>query len=169
VTLVARHENWEDFAVGERFSSAGRTVAESDILTFAGLTGDFYPLHVDAEFARESPFGSRIAHGILTLALSIGQVVLTGVYGESIVALAGVDNVRATAPVRIGDTLRTEVEVLAKRESHRPEQGQVTLNYSVNNQRHESVMTFQMRLVLRRAPGPTGNGTHLPTNTQRHT
>jgi acyl dehydratase len=163
VTLVARHEHWEDLTVGERFSSAGRTVAESDILAFAGLTGDFYPLHVDAEYARESPFGSRVAHGILTLALSIGQVVLTGVYGESIVALAGVDQVRATAPVRIGDTLRTAVEVLAKRESSRSEQGQVTLNYTVHNQRLEVVMTFQMRLVLRRAPALGANGVQLPT------
>ena len=156
---VARHQYWEDFAVGERFSSGGRTVAESDILGFAGLTGDFYPLHVDEEFARETNFGGRIAHGILTLALSVGQVVLTGCYAQSIVALAGVDEVRATAPVHIGDTIHTDVEVLGKRESRRTEQGQIRLAYTVSNQRDEQVMTFEMRLVLRRSPAAlTGNG-----------
>ena len=148
--VVARHNCWEDFAVGERFSSSGRTVAESDILAFAGLSGDFYPLHVDEEFARQSRFGGRIAHGVLTLALSVGQVVLTGVYGEAITALAGIDSVRALAPVRIGDTLRTDVEVIDMRESHRPGVGEISLRYTVQNQRQEQVMTFDMRLILTR-------------------
>jgi acyl dehydratase len=160
LTSVARHKYWEDFELGDRCTSGGRTVAESDILAFAGLTGDFYPLHVDEEFARETAFGGRIAHGILTLALSIGQVVLTGYYAESILALAGVDNVRAIAPVRIGDTIHTDVEVLDKRESRRHEQGLITLAYTVSNQRREQVMTFEMKLVLRRLPAAVmGNGT----------
>jgi acyl dehydratase len=157
LTTVARHEYWEDFALGDRCTSGGRTVAESDILAFAGLTGDFYPLHVDEEFARETRFGGRIAHGILTLALSVGQVALTGYYAESILALAGVDNVRATAPVRIGDTLHTDFEVVGKRESRHPEQGLITLAYTVSNQRREQVMTFEIKLVLRRLPAaPAG-------------
>ena len=151
MTGTFRHESWEDFVLGEHFTSGGRTVTESDILAFAGLSGDFYPLHVDEEFARESSFGGRIAHGVLTLALAVGQVVLTGVYGEAINALAGIDNVRAVAPVHIGDTLRTDVEVIDKRETRRPDRGLVTLSYRVSNQRHERVMTFELQLVLRRS------------------
>ena len=150
MTGTVRHESWEDFVIGERFSSGGRTVAEADILSFAGLTGDFYPLHVDEEFARESAFGGRIAHGVLTLALAVGQVVLTGVYGESIHALAGIDRVRATAPVHIGDTLRTDVEVLDKRETRHAGRGIVSLGYTISNQRQEAVMAFELQLVLRR-------------------
>lgn len=151
MTGTVRRDSWEDFVVGEHFSSGGRTVTETDILSFAGLSGDFYPLHVDEEFARDSSFGGRIAHGVLTLALAVGQVVLTGVYGSGIDALAGIDRVRAIAPVRIGDTLRTEVEVLDKRETRRPDRGLVTLGYSVCNQRQEQVMTFELRLVFRRS------------------
>jgi acyl dehydratase len=100
---------------------------------------------------------------VLTLALSVGQVVLSGVYGESIVALAAIEEVKALAPVRIGDTLRTDVEVVGKRELRRPEQGLISVWYGVRNQHQEQVMTFEMRLVIRRrAPHANGavSGTH---------
>jgi 3-hydroxybutyryl-CoA dehydratase len=110
VTTAARHHAWEDFAVGERFSSGGRTLAEADLLTFAGLTGDFYPLHVDEEFARASRFGGRIAHGMLGAGF-ISTVLGTRLPGPGTIYMS--QTLRFAAPVRIGDEVEASAEVTA--------------------------------------------------------
>ncbi len=164
MTRALVRKGWEEFVPGERFRSNGRTVTESDIVTFAGLTGDFYPLHKDAEFARASAFGNRIAHGMLTMSLAIGQVVLTGVYGQSIVALRGIDRLQAQRPIFIGDTIYTEVEVISARQTRRPEHGAVMLAYRVCNQANEVVMTFEVTLLMRssRVNGVAVDGSVTP-------
>ena len=71
--MQSRGRYWEDFAVGERLVTGRRTVDGGDVSRFAGLSGDFNPLHTDEVFAQQTPFGGRVAHGILTLAVSNGQ------------------------------------------------------------------------------------------------
>lgn len=93
---------------GDRFHSRGRTVTEADVVAFAGLTGDFHPQHVDAEWAAESIFGERVAHGLLVLGLAAGLVPFDP---EEVVALRGVRNAVFKRPVALGDTIRVEGEV----------------------------------------------------------
>jgi acyl dehydratase len=85
--------------------SRGRTITEADVVAFAGLTGDFHPQHVDAEWAAGSVFGERVAHGLLVLGLAAGLVDFDP---DEVIALRGVRDAVFKRPVRIGDTIRVE-------------------------------------------------------------
>ena len=141
---------FEDFTVGEVVETNGRTIEMSDILAFAGLTGDHYPLHTDEEFARKTRFGGRIAHGPLTFSIAVGQMALSGYYGNAIVALLGCDELRAKAPVRPGDTVRVRAQVLGADPGENPKYGTLTLSYSVLNQEDVEVMSFRWVMLARR-------------------
>lgn len=141
---------FEDFHVGEIYDTGGRTVEMSDIVNFAGLTGDFYPLHVDESYAAATRFGGRIAHGPLTFSLAVGLVALSGYYGHAVEALIGCDEMRATRPVRPGDTIKVKTEVLKADLSSNPKYGTLELLYSVINQVDETVMTFRWTMLVRR-------------------
>jgi itaconyl-CoA hydratase len=150
---------WEDFSVGLRVSSPGVTVTEAHIVNWAGLTGDWSSFHVDAEAAAASAFGQRVAHGPLTLALALGLVTQSGVFGQAIVAWLGLDEVRLPLPVRIGDTIRADAEVVETRPTSNPERGRSVLAYVVSNQAGQTVMTFRSTFLLkRRAAAPTADG-----------
>ena len=97
-----------ELTAGARFSTRGRTVTEADVVTFAGLTGDFHPQHVDGEWAAERPFGERIAHGLLVLSMGAGLVPFDP---ERVVALRKVRDVVFKRPVHFGDTIRVEGKV----------------------------------------------------------
>ena len=128
----------EDIEVGARFVTSRRTLTEADVVAFAGISGDFNPLHTDEIFARESsPFGTRIAHGPLVLSISYG---LSSVRDDwRILALASCER-RFRAPVFPGDTVWGEYEVLERRASRsRPEAGFVTLGLSIRSDRGEAV------------------------------
>jgi len=148
--IEQRLRRFEDFAVGDVFLTGGRTVEMSDILGFAGLTGDHYPLHVDEEYARGTRFGGRIAHGPLTFGIAVGLMALSGVYGEAIVALLGCDRLRALAPVRPGDTIRVRAEVVRTETGENPKYGTLVVDYHVLNQADVEVMTFQWIMLARR-------------------
>lgn len=141
---------WEDFPQGREIVTPAVTVTETHLVQFAGLTGDMYPVHTDAEWAKKnSPFGQRIAHGPLTFALAVGQMYQSQAYGDAIIAFLGADNVRASAPVFIGDTVHVVATVTGSRSSKDPTRGIVSLKYDVRNQRDESVMTFDFTLLFR--------------------
>lgn len=153
--MITPYTGFEDYAAGQTFRTAGRTVTEADIGAFAGLTGDFYPLHMDEEYARATPFGGRIAHGLLTCSQAVGLAVLSGAYGDSVMAFLGIDGVRALKPVHPGDTITAVVTVAETRETSRPDRGVVILGYTVVNQRREEVMTFSLTMMMRRSTRPT--------------
>lgn len=140
---------WEDFPVGRTVTTPAVTVTETHIVQFSGLTGDMYPVHTNAEWAAKSPFKQRIAHGPLTFALAVGLMYQSQAYGDAIICFLGADQVRATAPVFIGDTVHVVAEVTASRASKDPSRGVVTLKYTVRNQRDEDVMSFDFTLMLR--------------------
>ncbi|NOZ50341.1 MAG: hypothetical protein GXP37_09895 [Chloroflexi bacterium] len=139
---------WDDFSVGETFDSPGITVTETHLVNWAGLTMDFYPLHMNEEYARHTPFGERIAHGPLTFALAVGMMAMTGAAKDSVIAWLGVDNMRIPAPVKIGDTIKLHVEVTEMRPTRKPSQGLTTMRYTVSNQHQQMVMVFDMKFLM---------------------
>lgn len=143
---------FEDFQLGDVVVTRGRTVDIGDITQFAGLTGDYYPLHIDEELGRAGRFGGRIAHGPLTFALAVGLVGMTNFYGDAIVALLGIDGMRATAPVLPGDTIHVRAEATAVEPGENPKYGTLAMTYTVINQRDETVMQFVQKMLARRRP-----------------
>lgn len=139
---------WDDFAIGDQFNSMGITVTETHVVTWAGLTMDFYPLHVDKEYAAKSPFKQRVVHGPLTFALAVGLMGMTGEAKDSVIAWLGVDNMRIPAPVFIGDTIKLRAEVTELSETKKPAQGFCKMRYQVTNQRDETVMEFDMNFLM---------------------
>jgi acyl dehydratase len=102
-----------DLMEGARLRGGSRTITESDLVSFSALTGDWHPQHADAEWAAESRFGERIAHGMLVLSYAIG---LLGFDPERVVALRGIDSLTFKRPVKIGETIRAEAEVVEAKE-----------------------------------------------------
>ena len=147
---MGRH--WEDFKVGEVLITGRRTIDGGDVSRYAGLSGDFNPLHVDAEFAKTTPFGERVAHGILTLAVSHGQQNLGGWFEGTTLALLGLDRLRFTAPVKFGDTVRTEMAVKETRPSAKSDRGVVVFDVAIKNQRDEVVCAYEEAVLMRRKP-----------------
>ena len=141
---------WDDFKVGETFETAARTVEAGDVSLFAGLSGDFNPLHLNEEFAKTSPFGGRVAHGILTLAISNGHQNQLGIFEGTTLALLGIDRIRFTSPVRLGDTVHTAMTIKETKPSSKPDRGVVTYEVAVKNQKGETVMHCEQSVLMMR-------------------
>ena len=109
---------------------------------------DFYPLHMDKEYASKTTFGERIAHGPLIFAMAVGLVGMAGFAGDSAIAWLGVDNMKMLAPCRIGDTITVVVEVIDKQDTSKPEKGIQVWRYSVKNQREETIMVFDYKMMF---------------------
>lgn len=135
---------FEDFTAGESSVTRGRTVTEADIVNFAGLSGDFYSLHTDEEFAKKSIFGKRIAHGFLVLSIASG---LFPLYETAIVAFYGMDEVRFTMPAFIGDTLRCRLTIMDKKDKGE-KGGVVTFKQEVMNQYDQTVASCLMKVMV---------------------
>jgi len=139
---------FEDFTAGEIAVTRARTITETDIVNFAALTGDWYPLHTDIEYAKKGPFGERIAHGLLILSIANGLMPL---YDMAIVAFYGMDKVRFTAPTKIGDTIHVELEVVEKQDKG-DIGGVITLKEYVKNQRGETVALSTKKVLIAKRP-----------------
>ena len=145
---------FEDFESAAEIATRGRTITEADVVLFAGLTGDFVELHTNEEFARQTPFGRRVAHGALVFSVSIGLSTRTNLLDDTLLAFAGVDKLRFVAPVFIGDTIHVNKRVSERKELG-AEQGTVVFETRVVNQRNELVLVyFDKMLVKRRAGAP---------------
>ena len=147
---------FEEHRIGATYTTLARTVSETDIVNFVNLCGFTEPLFMDMEYvARESVFGRRAAPGALTLALSEGLIMQTGlIHGTGMAFLGG--EIRVVAPVLQGDTIRVDVEVTDKRETRKPDRGIVTYRHRVLNQRGEVVLEARIQRMIRRASGPDG-------------
>src|SRR5262245_36919314 len=139
---------YEDYIVGDIRETTGRTITETDLVIHAGHTGDFFPHHLDAEFAKTTPFGQRIAHGTMTFAIGVG---LTASMVNHAAFTYGYERLRFPKPVFIGDTIRTRVTVASK-EDHpkRPEFGRVVEKCEVINQRNEVVLACEHILLVKK-------------------
>jgi len=139
---------FDDIALGEEYESPGRTVTEADIVTFAGLSGDYNVLHTDAEFMRQSIFGERIAHGLLGLAVQAG-LFTRATQAYATLALVGL-RWKFKGPIKIGDTIRLRAKVVAKTEAEKPDRGLVTVQRTILNQREEVVQEGETDLLVER-------------------
>ncbi|MFQ5614067.1 MAG: MaoC/PaaZ C-terminal domain-containing protein [Anaerolineae bacterium] len=144
---------FDEFEVGAKYASQGRTVTEADVVAFAGLSGDFNPLHTDAEFGKRTPFGERIAHGMLVVSMATGMAQWTGIFEGTTLALME-QVIRYKGAVRFGDTVHLELEVVDKKESSKPDRGVVRFAARMRNQRDEVVVDGEWTLLMRR----NGNG-----------
>jgi len=133
---------------GETVTTAGRTIGEGDITLFAGLVGDFTPIHMDAAFAKTTPFGERIAHGPLTMSAAIGLLTQTGLLGERVIGLVNV-NWDFAGPVRIGDTIRANVTVEEVRPTSKAGRNLATFLFEVVNHGGETVQIGRLRVVVK--------------------
>jgi len=149
-------EYFEDYRLGAQRVTSGRTITETDIVIHAGHSGDFFPHHVDAEFARGTQFGQRIAHGTMIFAIGVG---LTASRINPVAFTYGYDKLRFVKPVFIGDTLRTRVTVKDKQDDpERPHTGRVIEACEVLNQRDEVVMYCEHILLVAK----TSSGSDRP-------
>jgi acyl dehydratase len=141
---------FDDYEVGATYTTLARTVSETDIVNFVNLCGFVEPLFMDMEYvAKESVFGRRAAPGALTLALSEGLVMQTGlIHGTGMAWLGG--DVKVTAPVLEGDTIHVEIEIADTRETKKPDRGIVTYKHRVLNQRGETVMELALQRMIKR-------------------
>ncbi|GAB4202283.1 MAG: MaoC/PaaZ C-terminal domain-containing protein [Roseiflexaceae bacterium] len=142
---------FEDYAAGDEFVSPARTVTESDVVQFAGLTGDYNRLHTDAEYMRGSIFGERIAHGLLGLAIVNGLKYRTPMDSDGVIAFLGL-NWSFSAPIRLGDTIHGVFRVTELRPTSKPDRGIMQLSVQVLNQRGEPVQEGQFTMMLKRKP-----------------
>jgi acyl dehydratase len=141
---------FEDFAAGERFLTRGVTLTEGMIVDF-GLVYDPQPFHIDAEAARQTIYGGLIASGFQTLALGFRLVIDTGLFHGSAMGSPGFDELRWLKPVRPGDTLSVELEVVDKKPSaSKPDRGIIRFAYRIMNQRQEVVLTMLAMHLLKR-------------------
>jgi acyl dehydratase len=106
---------FEDLTEGLTLTSNGRTITEADVVQFAMISGDWNPLHVDAEFAKTSVFGKRVVHGMAALSFMGGLMYSAGWFSSTVIALLGYEEVRFVAPLFIGDTIRCRMTVLDTR------------------------------------------------------
>ncbi len=125
-----------------------------DIEEFATLTADENPLHLDEEFARGQLFGGRVAHGLLTLSITLGLWYRAGLFDGWVVIFSGIDELRFRRPVRPGETLTARLTVLSRESSPRGEK--VELENTTCNEKDEPVLSFSAHLLLAR-PRPTEN------------
>ncbi len=145
---------FEDYAVGEAFKSPARTMTETDIVLFASLTGDWHPIHTNVEYAKKAFFGERIAHGMLTLCVGSALIFRLGPFvalPKSFIAFYGMDSVRFTGPVKIGDTIHCVVQV-EKLEAKDDRTGVIVSKNSIRNQRDEDVVVYTTRALVGRKP-----------------
>jgi len=145
---------FEDYAVGEAFKSPARTMTETDIVLFASLTGDWHPIHTNVEYAKKAFFGERIAHGMLTLCVGSALIFRLGPFvalPKSFIAFYGMDSVRFTGPVKIGDTIHCIVQV-EKLEAKDDRTGVIVSKNFIRNQRDEDVVVYTTRALVGRKP-----------------
>ncbi|MCC7362199.1 MAG: MaoC family dehydratase N-terminal domain-containing protein [Anaerolineales bacterium] len=148
---------YEQFNVGDVFVSPARTVTEADVVNFAGLSGDFNPLHIDETFARGTPFGGRIAHGMLVAALATGLANWLGVFEGTTLALLE-QVIQYKGAVKPGDTVYLELGVAEKQATSRPDRGVVVFDTQVRNQDSRPVITGRWTLMLKRSAPPVQPG-----------
>lgn len=140
---------FEDFEEGREFRTRSRTITEADVVAFAGLSGDFNPLHTDEEFASKTMFGTRIAHGLLGLSIASGLINQMGIGEKTVLAFLGLTwNFKGA--LKFGDTITVHQRVAEKRETSKPDRGILRMAVSVINQHGKVVQEGEHTLMIKR-------------------
>jgi acyl dehydratase len=143
---------FEEFKTGMSITSPGRTITETDVVNFAGLTGDYNQIHTDQEFSRTTPFGQRVAHGLLGLSIASGLAVRTGILEGTVLAFREISDWKFIKPIFIGDTIRVHIAVTETKELRRLGGGAVTIEIEVKNQSNETVMKGNWKILVASNP-----------------
>lgn len=142
----------EEFSVGQVDFSPGRTVTETDVVTYSWISGDTNPMHTDAEFSRQSPIGQRIAHGTLCLSICTGLSARIGYLDGTAIAALGVDEWKFVKPVFIGDTVTLRSTVVEARTTSKPDRGVLVRRMDLLNHHGELVQTGLMTTMVKTRP-----------------
>jgi acyl dehydratase len=141
---------WEDFEPGDRIPTYGRTITEGDLSLFCAFVGYHVPLFIDEEYAKKTQYGGRILPSSLIMSISTGMT--ESLFRYTMIGLLAVERGRFLAPVRPGDTVRTEVEVISRKETKSPDRGIVTFRDHLLNQHDEIVYQIDKIVLLKRRP-----------------
>lgn len=144
---------FENYAVGDKIITPGRTVTEADISIILGISRYVEPFMIDEEYAKTTIFKTRIAPGRLILLMMGGLVGPSGVFDlETVIALVGINNIKFKNPLRAGDTIKVEVEITDKKETSRPERGVIIHKETCINQREEVLVEMEGTHLVKRKP-----------------
>jgi acyl dehydratase len=143
---------WEEWEVGKSFETAARTVTETDVVNFAGISGDYNPLHINEEYCKKTQFGTRIAHGPLVYAIAAGLLFQLHLYDDTLIAFLGFESLKFTKPVKIGDTIHAKVTVTEVTETSKPDRGVMKRQLQVINQYGEIVQDGIQAFLMKRKP-----------------
>jgi 3-hydroxybutyryl-CoA dehydratase len=152
-TPKSRGLYFEEFIVGQKITTVGRTVTENDIGSFAGLSGDFTQIHTDAEYSKSTPFGQRVAHGLLGLSIASGLAMRTGILEGTVMAFREINEWKFIKPIFIGDTIHAILEVKDTKALPRIGGGSVVISLDVRNQRDETSMKGTWTVLVVSQPG----------------
>ena len=143
---------FEEFSVGQKFNTVGRTVSEGDIFNFAGLTGDFNQIHTDAAFAAKTQFGQRIAHGLLGLSIATGLIMRTGLLEGTVLAFREIQEWKFVKPTFIGDTVHAILIVTETKALPRIGGGAIIASVELRNQNDEVLQKGVLNLLMLSKP-----------------
>jgi len=143
--------HFEDFTLGLTFKTYGRTLTDADLVQFAGISGDFNPVHMDQETAQSTPFRGRVAHGMLVQSVATGLAVQMGIFHGTLVAIAGMD-IAWKSPARVGDTLRVTMEVVEVDPSPKPKRGKIRFGVLVQKEDDTVLAESRWYTVVSRRP-----------------
>ncbi len=148
---LSRGRYFEEFEIGDEIETVARTITEADVVLFAGLSGDYNQLHTDAEFAKGTLFGERIAHGLLGLSIASGLVSRMH-FGEGTIEAFTALEWKFRAPIKIGDTVHVHARVRRKKEMPRLGGGFIALDVRLLNQRDETAQKGTWTVLIKSAP-----------------
>ena len=143
---------FEEFEVGQQIITSGRTITESDLVSFAGLSGDYNQIHTDSEFAEKTPFGQRVAHGLLGLSIASGLAMRTGILEGTVIAFREINNWKFTNPVFIGDTIHAELNIIETKSIPRLGGGSLIIEIVVKNHRQQISMKGTWTVLVANKP-----------------
>ena len=147
-----RGRYFEEFNIGDTILTAGRTVTETDIVSYAGLSGDFNSIHIDAAYAETHLFKQRVAHGLLGLSIASGLTVQTGFMENTVIAFRGMTEWKFSTPIFIGDTIHVEITVMKLKPMPRLGGGILTIKLEVKNQKGETVQSGLWDAIMMSKP-----------------
>lgn len=145
---------FEEFSTETSIVSAGRTITEADLVNFAGLSGDYNLIHTDAEFAKATPMGERIAHGMLVLSIATGLANQLGFMEGTVIAFVSLEW-KFKRPIKIGDTVHVTARVKQTKAMHAVGGGLVTLDVRLLNQRDELTQQGEWTILVKSKPEQT--------------
>ena len=143
---------FEEFSVGQSVKTAGRTIGEDAIFSFAGLSGDYNQIHTDAVFASKTQFGQRVAHGLLGMSIAVGLIMQTGLLEGTVLAFREINEWKFVKPFFIGDTIHAVLSISEKKGLPRIGAGALIASVEVLNQKDEVCQRGKLNLLVLSKP-----------------